>query len=141
MAYATVQDVSDRLGRPISDPNQVTQVLAWLADVEGMIVARFLRAGLVLETQIGLNDPTLATVIRIESDAVIRRIYLPQPGRTSTTRSVDDGTVTDRWEASSYGDGLTDGEWGDLLPGVATGAFSTRPGFEPDGVCWPESWA
>lgn len=138
MSYATVTDVSNRLGRPISDAAEITQVETWLADVEDMISARFIRAGLDLATQVGLNDPSMATVIRVESDAVIRRIYRPQPGRTSTTRAVDDATVTDRWEAETYDDGLTSGEWDDLLPGISgTGAFSTRPGFEADTASWP----
>lgn len=131
MTYATVQDVSDRLGRTISG-SEVTQVTAWLEDVESIIAARFTRAGLVLADQIALGDPTLAAVVRVEADAVIRRIYQPLPGRTSTTRSVDDASVTDRWEGGGSYDWLTDGEWSDLLPSATAGAFSTRPGFEPD---------
>ncbi len=140
MTYATVQDVSDRLGRPISDPAEVTQVTAWLADVESIIEERFARAGLVLSAQIALDNPSLATVVRVESEAVIRRIYQPLPGRTSTTRSVDDASVTDRWEGSGTYDWLTDGEWSDLLPSATAGAFSTRPGFEPDRGLWPGFW-
>lgn len=132
MTYAQVSDVAKRLGRPISDQAEIDQVTAWLEDVESIIVERFTRAGLVLSTQIALNNPSLASVVRVESDAVIRRIYQPLPGRTSTTRSVDDASVTDRWEGSGSYDWLTDGEWSDLLPSVTAGAFSTRPGFEPD---------
>lgn len=139
MTYATVEDVSVRLGRPISDPLESAQVGAWLVDVEAQISARFVRAGLVLADQVALGSPSVATVVRVESEAVIRRIYLPQPGRTSTTRSVDDATVTDRWESTTYDDGLTENEWNDLLPGVSTSAFSTRPGFEADysSCVWP----
>lgn len=141
MTYATVQDVSDRLGRPISEPLEVTQVTKWLADVESIIEARFVRSGLTLAGQIALGDPSLSTVVRVESDAVIRRIYQPLPGRTSTTRSVDDASVTDRWEGSGTYDWLTDGEWSDLIPSVTAGAFSTRPGFEPDRpASWPWGW-
>lgn len=136
MTYATVDDVSKRLGRPISDLAEIDQVTAWLEDVESIIVERFARAGLVLSEQIALNNPSLAAVVRVESDAVIRRIYQPLPGRTSTTRSVDDASVTDRWEGSGTYDWLTDGEWSDLLPSVTAGAFSTRPGFVPD-ARWP----
>lgn len=139
MTYATVQDVSDRLGRAISEPAEVTQVNAWLADVESIIEERFARAGLVLSEQVAVSNPSLASVVRVESDAVIRRIYQPLPGRTSTTRSVDDASVTDRWEGSGTYDWLTDGEWSDLLPSVTAGAFSTRPGFVPDFPS-PQPW-
>lgn len=132
MTYAVLMDVSTRLGRPISDVAEVLQVNAWLADVEALIVARFKRSGLVLADQIILGDPSLATVVRVESDVVIRRIYQPQPGRTSVTRSVDDASVTDRWEGQSADTGLTVSEWSDLLPSISAGAFSTRPGFTPD---------
>lgn len=139
MTYATVNDVATRLGRPISDPEEIAQVTAWLEDVESIIEARFTRAGLVLATQIALGAPTLAAVVRVECDAAIRRIYQPLPGRTSTTRSVDDASVTDRWEGQGTYDWLTDGEWSDLLPSVTAGAFSTRPGFEPD-IPTPRPW-
>jgi len=139
MSYATITNVTERLGRPISDPLEVAQVNAWLTDIEDRIVARFLRSGLVLADQIALGDPTLATVVRVESDVVIRRIYQPQPGRTSVTRSVDDASVTDRWEGQTADAGLTVSEWSDLLPRVSSGAFSTRPGFEPN-VALPQVW-
>lgn len=132
MTYAILTDVSTRLGRPISDQGEMAQVNAWLDDVEALIEARFKRSGLVLADQIGLDDPSLATVVRVESDVVIRRIYQPQPGRTSVTRSVDDASVTDRWEGQTADAGLTVNEWADLLPSVSSGAFSTRPRFEPD---------
>jgi hypothetical protein len=133
MTYAIVSDVSTRLGRPISDTAEVAQVNAWLADVEAQIAARFIRAGLVLATQVTADDPSLATVVRIEADAVIRRIYQPLPGRTSQTRSVDDASITDRWDRPSTVDGwLTAADWSDLLPSVTSGAFSVRPGFDPD---------
>ena len=135
MAYATLTDVSTRLGRPISDATEVAQVSAWLDDVESTIAARFLRAGLDVATSIANGTPTLATVIRVESEAVIRRIYQPLPGRTSTTRSVDDASVTDRWESAQASSGwLTDADWTDLLPLSTSAAFSTRPGFETDDI-------
>ena len=141
MTYATLADVSARLGRPITLTAEVTQVETWLDDVEDQIVARFTRAGLVLTDQIALDDPTLATVIRVEAEAVLRRIDRPIPGRTSTTRSIDDASVTDRWEgqSSSY-EWLTESGWSDLLPFVTSGAFSTRPGFEPDTTLPPGIW-
>ena len=140
MTNATLADVSTRLGRPITLTAEIAQVGAWLGDVEAQIVARFSRAGLVLAAQIVLDDPSLESVVRVEAEAVIRRIYQPLPGRTSQTRSVDDASVTDRWEggAASPVDGwLTASEWSDLLPSATTSAFSTRPGFEPDAAVFP----
>lgn len=140
MTYATLADVSARLGRPITLAAEITQVETWLGDVEDQIVARFVRAGLVLADQIALDDPTSASVIRVEAEAVLRRIDRPIPGRTSTTRSIDDASVTDRWEGQSSYEWLTDGDWSDLLPFVTSGAFSTRPGFEADTTLPPGIW-
>lgn len=140
MTYATLTDVSTRLGRPITLAAEIAQVEAWLGDVEAQIIARFTRAGLVLSAQIALDDPSLETIVRVEAEAVIRRIYQPLPGRTSQTVAVDDGSVTDRWESgrSAPVDGwLTASEWSDLLPSATTSAFSTRPGFESDAAPWP----
>ena len=132
MAYATITDVSTRLGPPISDLLEIAQVTAWISDVEAAIAARFLRAGLVLADRVTAGAPSTGTLIRVEAEAVIRRIFQPLPGRTSTTRSVDDASVTDRWEGQTADGWLTMDDWGDLLPvGTAGGAFSTRPGFEP----------
>jgi hypothetical protein len=133
MTYATVQDVAARLGREITDPLEVAQVEAWLEDVEDQITARFLRAALVLADQLALEDPTLGTVVRVEANAVIRRMQNPADGRTSVTRSVDDASITERYESDSVAVGLTDSDWLDLLgSGSDVGAFSTSPGFEPD---------
>lgn len=135
MAYANVSDVATRLGRPISDAAEVAQVNAWLADVEAQIVARFRRVGLVLADQIAAGDPPLAVVVAIEASAVVRRVQNPTPGRTSRTESIDDGSVTDRWESSSDPWAITDSEWEMLLPTGQSGAFSVRPGFQPDRGC------
>jgi len=135
MSYTQLVDVSTRLGRPISDSDEVAQVLAWVGDVEALIAARFARSGLDFLSQVALLNPSVETVARIVSDAVIRRIYQPLPGRTSTTRSIDDASVTDRWESGvqSSGGWLTDAEWFDLLPvSASSAAYSTRPGFEAD---------
>lgn len=132
MAYATIADVSTRLGRPLSGTAETDQVAAWLDDVEALIAARFTRLGLVFATEVAAGAPSVGTVVRIEADAVIRRMANPLPGRTSTTRSVDDASVTDRWEATSAGGWLVDSDWNDLLPVSSGAAFSTRPGFVTD---------
>lgn len=134
MSYADVSDVALRLGRPISEPLEVAQVEVWLDDVESIIEARFLRSGLVLADQVDDNDPTLATIVRIEAEAVVRRIQNPVFGLTSVTRSVDDASVTERREGETYSGWLIDADWEDLFPTVNSQAFSTRPGFETDAV-------
>lgn len=131
MTYAVVSDVEARLGRSISDPLEMGQVEAWLDDVEDIIAARFTRYGLVLATQVTAGDPTEATVIRIEAEAVIRRIQNPVTGLTSVTRSVDDASITERREGGDVG-WLTEADWEALLPTFESAAFSTRPGFETD---------
>lgn len=133
MAYAVLNDVAVRLGRPIIKADEIAQVTAWLTDIESVIVARFARNGLVLSTQIALNNPSLETVVRVEASAIVRKLSNPT-GLTSVTRSVDDSSVTERREGGGPIGGLDllDGEWNDLLPSVTSGAFSTYPGFVSD---------
>lgn len=134
MTYANITDVVKRLGRPISEAAEIAQVNAWLEDIVAIITAAFARAGLDLAAQVALGDPSLATVVRIESAAVIRKMQNPD-GITSITRSIDDASITERREGAvvNGADILAD-EWRDLLPTVNAGAFSTRPGFTPDYV-------
>ena len=62
MAYATITDVSTRLGRPTSDTLEIAQVTAWISDVEAAIAARFLRAGLVLADRVTAGAPSTDTM-------------------------------------------------------------------------------
>lgn len=145
MSYADPSDVAVELGRPVSSitPEESAQWQHWLDRVERSIERGFRRAGLVLETQIALGDPTEEDVIDVEVAAVVRKVDMPKAGRTSTTRSVDDATVTDRWEGEFYGLELTDDEWSTLLPEgdvITTDAFSTRPSFQPDRSCVDSGW-
>lgn len=134
MAYASASDVEVELGRPASSAAETAQWEAWLDRVERQITRGFRRAGLVLEDQIALGDPTDADVIDAEVAAVIRKVQNPTWGVTSTTRSVDDASVTARREGGGDADplDLLDDEWNALLPGSDAQAFSTRPGFESD---------
>lgn len=143
MTYGTVAEVATEMGRL---PESVTaaesaQWQQWLDDVELAIVARFRRTGLDLAQQVSVGDPSVALVARVERAAVVRKIDNPS-GDTSTTITVDDGSVTRRKEGAGtfMGLDLTDAEWALLLPATSTGAFSTRPGFVPD-FAWPEQWA
>lgn len=143
MTYAKVDDVAVRLGRPITDADEIAQVTAWLEDVEAAIIRGFRRAGMVLADQVTLGDPTEADLVSVESKRVAAKVKNPDAKETSVTRSIDDAQVTTRREKVSVEDelDLTDSDWQILLPVMAGGAFSSRPGFEPDTSGWPSSWA
>lgn len=130
MAYANLTDVKDRLGRPITSPEEVAQVNAWLADVESVIRDRVPD----LDERVDAGELSVDTVIRVEANAVVRRIQNPG-GLTSVTRSVDDAQITERREGQEIAGWITDDDWAALMPVAARGAYSTRPTFEPDLGC------
>ena len=145
MTYGSVDDVAVEQGRlPDSVTEQESaQWQRWLDRVERAIMARFVREGLPggLVGQIAAGNVDPAVVADIEVAAVVRKIGNPD-GSTSTTVSVDDGSVTRRRDV---GEGvgedpltLTDAEWALLIPSlpVETSAFSTRPNFVPDRCVW-----
>src|SRR5699024_12833817 len=83
------------------------------------IAARLRRGGLDLAAQVALGGPEAGTVADVEVAVVARKVRTPE-GTTSTTVSVDDGSVTKRREGSKIDDlgylRLTDWEWDTLLP-------------------------
>jgi len=125
VTYATVADVSTRLGRPIADPDEVAQAQAWLDDTEAIILGRLPDLAAAIE----LGMPTMATLVMVESNAVIRKIRNPE-GYTSET--IDDYTYRYNEQVRRGDIFLTDEEWALLRPAVSGGAFSTSPGFVPD---------
>jgi len=134
MTFANITDVGVRLGRPITDAHEIAQVNAWLGDVEGLILARIPN---LLEL-VAAGFPLAANVIKIESDAVIRKIKNPD-GKVS--EGVDDYNYRLNENARKGEIFLTDDEWAQLMPVSTSGAFSTRPGFEPDrGSGYPLNW-
>lgn len=124
MAVATYEDVAVALGRPISDVTEQGQVTYWLDAVELQIKAR-------LGDITALDQDVLKYV---EVEAVATKMQNPNGYQSET---IDDytyrfGTETRRVTILS--------EWWDLLrPATASGAFSTRPGFEPD-ITSPYDW-
>lgn len=125
MTYATISDVSTRLGRPITDLSEVAQVGAWLADVEALIVARIPNlADLIVE-----GRPSLGNVVSAESNSVIRKIRNPDGKQNERIDDYSYGLNEDARRGELF---LTDEEWDLLLPASKSGAFSTRPGFDPD---------
>ena len=123
MVYATVSDVEVRFGRTLTTAES-DQVTAWVDDLEGMILERIPN----LADLITAGRPTLATLKRIECEAVIRKLQNPE-GLRSTTVAIDDYSTTKvKDSALSNGAlGLTDDEWSSLLPGSSDEAFTITP--------------
>jgi hypothetical protein len=144
MTYATPEDVAVALrgSTSVTDAESV-QWQAWLNRVERSIAAAFRRAGLNLIQQIGLDAPPADEVADVEVAAVIRKIDNPKWGRTSQTRSVDDGSITYRNEgltANADPLALLPAEIADLLPASSATAFSSRPAFQSDRIRDPQEW-
>lgn len=145
MAFGTPDEVAAELGRPTTSITaaQRAQWQQWLDRVERNIRREFKRRGLDLMNQVGLGDPQMDDVGDIEVAAVARKVRNPD-GSTSTTVTVDDGTVTRRRDGvKDLGADpleLTESEWEALFPNAhdERDAGSTRPGFQPDcPVFWP----
>lgn len=139
VAYATVSDVEARLGRPISDTLEVVQVEAWLDDVDALILERIPD----LAERVADGTPTVATVVAIESNAVIRKIQNPN-GVVSEGNDVYNYRLNE--DARKGELFLTDEEWARLMPSPVGAAFSTRTYGDADGLAdryptpwWPES--
>lgn len=145
MTYAVPQDVAEALrGSTSVTAEEAVQWQAWLDRVERSIVAAFRRAGSDLAEQIALGTLTADDVADVEVAAVIRKIQNPTWGRTSQTRSLDDGSVTYRNEGAGPNVdplALLPDELGGLLPSSSASGFSVRPYFEPDGLPYLLDWS
>lgn len=120
MVYANLNDVSTRLGRPITDASEVSQVTAWLADVEALTLARIPN----LTDLVAAGSPSTDVVVMVEANAVIRKIKNPD-GKVS--EGIDDYNYRLN-ENSRKGElFLTDEEWALLLPGAGDGAWTITP--------------
>lgn len=117
MAYATVTDVSTRLGRAISDPLEISQVNAWIADIEDKIVS----AIPTLDDAILAGAVTTTTVKRVVCQSVIRKIKNPDGKKDER---VDDYSYGLNPEAARGELFLTDEEWADITPTTSRGAFT-----------------
>jgi hypothetical protein len=131
MAVATWQQVAVALGRPADfGADQQAQITWWLNGVELLIKKRF---G-------DVDDLDQDNLVYVEVEAVAAKVP-PKgtAGESSVTVSVDDGSVTRRWEKSPVTDGdITDEWWGLLSPVYATGTFTIRPW--PARQCSLDSW-
>ena len=123
MAIATVDDVATTLGRSPSSltTEETAQWSMWLDDAERQIRKRLGDVAL-------LDQDDLAYV---EREAVALKAKRPDPAQQITI-SVDDGTVSKRYDRDA-GQVVILSEWWELLaPDIEAAAFSTRPGFEAD---------
>lgn len=136
MTYANVNDVSTRLGRPISDATEIAQVNAWLGDVEALILARIP----ALATGVSAGLPTEAVVVMVEANAVVRKVRNPE-GKVS--ERIDDYDYRLNENAGRGDLFLTDEEWALLEPGSGQGAFTITPGGSRAREGWwvhPDTW-
>ena len=128
MAYATVADVEVRYGQTFAAA-QVAQVTKWIGDLEAEILERIPN----IADLITAGRPTLATLERVVSVAIIRHLDNPK-GLKSRTFAIDDYSETEQpWIQGTPGGGpeLTDEDWAKLLPGSSGEAFSIRPWGAP----------
>lgn len=124
MTYATVSDVEVRYGRTLTTP-ELGQVGAWIDDLESEILERIP----TLEVMITAGRPTIPTIIRVVSNAIIRKLDNPK-GLKSRTVAIDDYSTTEQpWIEGTPGGGpeLTDDEWSKLLPGSSGDSFTITP--------------
>lgn len=134
MTHATIADVAVELGRatPSSGSVEAGQWQGWLERVERAIVRGFARAGLSLAEEITAGRVSVDDVADVEVIRVAARVSIGvATGLTSTTVTVDDGSVTNRREGGESYDplALTEADWATLLPGrrVRGGVFSVMP--------------
>jgi len=127
MTYANVSDVEVRYGRTLTAP-EAAQVAAWIDDLEAEILERIP----TLEALIAAGRPTVPTIIRVVSAAIMRKLDNPK-GLKSRTVAIDDYSTTEQpWiEGSAGALDLTDEEWSKLLPGSSGDAFTITPWHAP----------
>jgi hypothetical protein len=123
MAYATLTDVVESLGRPIPvGSTEATQVDRWLANAELLITARIPDLGaLITAGQIDQN-----AVVYVETEAVIRKIRNPD-GKVS--EDIDDYRYRLNTDAAKGSIFITDDEWALIGPqdlAAPAGAYSVQ---------------
>lgn len=127
----TYEDVAVSLGRPITDANQQAQIDWWITGTEMLIQARL---GDLAEL-----DSEILNYVVVE--AVAAKVNRAGRSESSVTVSVDDGSVTRRYENTMSAGDILDEWWTLLSPGISAGAYSSRPGFEPDETAYAlDSW-
>lgn len=125
----TLDDIAERLGvaTPEVTSPQGKQWAKWIGDALDMIDARAQRLGVDLATV----DPE--RVDRVVELAVVAMARKPDDA-TTVDVSIDDGRTMKSYKSSTGRVGILDEWWFDLGLSDNSGAFSTRPGFDPDSV-------
>ena len=123
MAYTTVNDVEVRGNRTFA-AGASAQVSVWIDDLEADILERIP----TLDDLVEAGRPSVATIKRVVSGAILRKLDNPK-GLKSRTVAIDDYSTTEVADATNSSGwlGITDDEWNLLLPGVSGEAFSIRP--------------
>lgn len=123
----TLDDIATRLGvaTPTNDSPEGKQWLAWIGDATLLVRLRAESLGLTLE---GLDPEALDRVVTLAVVAMARK----PDDATTVDVAIDDGRVSRRYETSTGRVGIIDQWWEWLGLTSPSGAFSTRPGFEPD---------
>lgn len=136
MTYATVDDVSKRLGRPITSAAEIAQVGAWLGDVGAIIRARIPD----LDDRVTEGQPPQAVVVMVEASAVVRKVRNPEGKQNERIDDYSYGLSADAARGELF---LTDDEWNLLLPGGSDGAWTIRPAGRTQGQGYwlhPDVW-
>lgn len=128
MAVA-LEDIATRMGvaTPGSNSPQGKQWVTWIGDATLLVRLRAESLGLTLE---GLDPEALDRVVTLAVVAMARK----PDDATTVDVAIDDGRVSRRYESSTGRVGILDEWWGWLGLTTPSGAFSTRPGFDPDAV-------
>lgn len=122
----TTDDIAARLGRSLSTA-EVAQIALWIQDAVALIEMRATRLGVDASS---LDRRVVERVVALAVTAQARR----PDDSTQLDVAVDDARVTKRWSSSTGQVSILDEWWGWLGLASAGGAFSTRPGFVPDGA-------
>lgn len=118
MAVATWQEVAVALGRPSSDFNadQQAQITWWLAGIE-----------LLIKSRLGpIADLDQDSVKQVEVEAVAEKVRRSGQSESSITVSVDDGSVTRRYENRVTADDITADMWGLFGSGYTSSAYTIK---------------
>lgn len=129
MAYATVQNVSTGLGRPIVSAEEIAQVTQWLNDAEMLVRARLGElAPLVISGALSQD-----ALVYVEREAVIRKVKNPDGKQNEKIDDYSYGLNDDARRGAVF---ITDEEWALLAPADSGAAFTIRaaatPGYRTD---------